>query len=774
MSDASMENIPWSPNFYSADPQQAFGMPQTSAAVPPPRHASFSTLEDFQKRDIVPPVTPKISNNNFEPVNINIQTLSIASTSHQPQPPIPQYSQHSEQQQRLREQRRAMTSQNKVQQWQQFGQMPLQDSGVHSMSHSTHIPSGIRHEEPEKMRQVLPELIPLINDESEEIVLRALIILVSIAKKDNELYRMRAQIDGPLIVERRVVEELLRTLRTHKKNKKISVCAIRALHYIFDNEPTGRDLFVKTLNAHGTGCLEELVHCSGIQEHSCYKYVFLILHNLMIDRIVGKKVIAYLCEMRILTKVLNWLNEKNEKFLNLVIDIISLLLYKNSEQMAFFLALNGYQKLINILANSHHETLLYRAVRLLNRVVQLDPAKIVAAGLLEAAQKHLDIASQRLLRQLLDCIRAISHVPSGDHDIHILLQKLLQLLGTNDMQLKESCTDILANLSANNASNKEFLIDKGAVYGLFQLLHEMEALNEELGYNSQRQNIQERALSLLRSLSSGNVCSGKARQQIITKEIHKQILLERLRNKQRNWPLLKRTLMLLQYIAQEGDLNILKEFRFSIAIPPNFPQFSDAPLLLQSEHFSFVSQTVFLLTEGMNSLPESWELCQRCMDLLRLLAGDEGLMGEIFSELSARWIRLSESQPKLLAPQVILRFFEQLAPGALALLAQLARIPEAALMIGRDRTTLETLRRWTNNSNDVNSSRLAMRVLQLIDSANGKQQNLSGRKVQFTFGEESWKQQRSTGQQQQCIEVNDKKSTLDTEMDFSIGTVHHK
>lgn len=111
------------------------------------------------------------------------------------------------------------------------------------------------------------------------------------------------------------------------------------------------------------------------------------------------------------------------------------------------------------------------------------------------------------------------------------------------MRLKESCTDILANLSANNASNKEFLVDKGAVFGLFQLLHEMKALDEALGQNTQRQNIQERALSLLRSLSSGNVCSGKARQQIITKQVHKTIMLDRLRNKQRNWPLLRRTLM---------------------------------------------------------------------------------------------------------------------------------------------------------------------------------------------------------------------------------------
>jgi hypothetical protein len=53
----------------------------------------------------------------------------------------------------------------------------------------------------------------------------------------------------------------------------------------------------------------------------------------------------------------------------------------------------------------------------------------VAAGLLESAQRHLGQASQRLIRQVLDCVRAASHVSSAGHEIQPLLQKLLQLLG---------------------------------------------------------------------------------------------------------------------------------------------------------------------------------------------------------------------------------------------------------------------------------------------------------------------------------------------------------
>jgi len=167
---------------------------------------------------------------------------------------------------------------------------------------------------------------------------------------------------------------------------------------------------------------------------------------------------------------------------------------------------------------------------------------MVSAGLLEAVQKHLDMASQRLLRQTLDCVRAASHVPSVGHDVQPLLQKLLQLLGTSDFRVKESCMDILANLSANNAHNKEFLVQSDAVFGIFRLLHELDALRAELGSSSQREGIQERALALLKSLCSGNARAPEAKRQILVNDEHKRLLLERLRQQQ-HLPLLRRTLM---------------------------------------------------------------------------------------------------------------------------------------------------------------------------------------------------------------------------------------
>jgi hypothetical protein len=127
------------------------------------------------------------------------------------------------------------------------------------------------------------------------------------------------------------------------------------------------------------------------------------------------------------------------------------------------------------------------------------------------------------------------------------LHKLLQLLGTNDIRLKESCTDILANWSANNAQNKEFLVENGAIYSLFHLLYEMEGCNNNEAAQGQaqcqqRDDIEERAMALMKSLCTGNDRMGMAKMQVMGTEEHKRLLLERLRQ-QRNLALLRRTLM---------------------------------------------------------------------------------------------------------------------------------------------------------------------------------------------------------------------------------------
>uniref|UniRef100_A0A914GU52 Uncharacterized protein n=1 Tax=Globodera rostochiensis TaxID=31243 RepID=A0A914GU52_GLORO len=583
-------------------------------------------------------------------------------------------------------QHQSFTPQQKVQNWNLFGpgQIP-HDSGVHSMSHSTansvmsnmhhplscistisslpddisslqdhpyfqHIPSGLRHEDPEKIREVLPELVPLINDDCEEVVLRALNIINGIAKKD----KSRAPVEAPLIGEQKVVEGLLRTMKTHRKNKRLISYSLRTLHFISDNEHSGRDLFVRTVD-----------RCPW-------------------DELFGGVAAR--------AALLSWLDDKNEKFLNIVTDIMQKLITKNPDQMAFFIGLNGHQKLINVIGHCRQEALLWRVTKLIDKIVQMDAERIVAAGLLEAMQRHLDHPSQRLLRQVLSCIRS----------------KLLQLLGTSDLRLKESCADILANLCANNAQNKAFLVENGAVPALFQLLYELDSVRNGGGgatgddsFQRQLEGIQETALTLLKSLCTGpndDLRVMAAKQQVLHNDGHKRLLLEKLR--EWHFGLLRRALLLLIQLAN-SDSTLLCQLRFLITFAPR-PRFPQSPDSHPVEHYST-------------------ELCRHCLDSLRAMSRDELLLEEIYSELRSRRVTEGGQGPRLLIPQLLLCFSDQLAAHAIFLLAELARIPETIQMICRHPNTVVTLRRWADkeleqrhNSKQQQQTQAAQKASQLL------------------------------------------------------------
>ena len=113
---------------------------------------------------------------------------------------------------------------------------------------------------------------------------------------------------------------------------------------------------------------------------------------------------------------------------------------------------------------------------------------------------------------------------------------------------------------------------------------------------------------------------------------------------------------------------------------------------------------------------------QRCNFAGRRLPGPFSFLKiciKIFAELRARRLRLREGQGRLMAPQVLLCFYDQLAPNAVALMAELVPIPEAVQMLQRDQSTLDSLQRWANS--DTPTAQLALRILQMIGT-NGEQQ----------------------------------------------------
>lgn len=98
-------------------------------------------------------------------------------------------------------------------------------------------------------------------------------------------------------------------------------------------------------------------------------------------------------------------------------------------------------------------------------------------------------SSQRLVRDLLTCIRDLSDVSTKNRNLTPLLLNLLQLLRTNDLKIKLLCTQILSNLSANNKPNKEFLIKNQIISQIFYVLFETETILDAIRNNKAPPNL---------------------------------------------------------------------------------------------------------------------------------------------------------------------------------------------------------------------------------------------------------------------------------------------
>lgn len=100
------------------------------------------------------------------------------------------------------------------------------------------------------------------------------------------------------------------------------------------------------------------------------------------------------------------------------------------------------------------------------------------AGVLEVLHLHLDHGSQKLVHDLLRCIRDLSDVATRQNAKNVtpILAKAMQLMGSSDLNVKLMCTSILLNLLANNAPNKEFACRNQVIPALRDVLDQTEML----------------------------------------------------------------------------------------------------------------------------------------------------------------------------------------------------------------------------------------------------------------------------------------------------------
>ncbi|KAI6225259.1 hypothetical protein M3Y99_01362700 [Aphelenchoides fujianensis] len=517
--------------------------------------------------------------------------------------------------------------------------------------------------ETENAKRVLPELIPLLEDADEEVACRALEMVIHIAKLD-----AAQPFSEPVITqERRII--------------RLTLCAL----FHISNRPQGMQLILQSLEQRSRGLvsfLSDLVRCTGIAELACFKYALLILHNLMTERSVSRRVVECIREQKAMSTITEWLNETNEKLLSIIVD-------------AFFIALNGPSLLCGILSWARYENLLWRCTRLLKSVSLYDPQKIVDSGAYDVLPLNMDHASQRLVFELLSCTRDLSDMSTTKLDVSHLLSRLVQLLGTNDMEVRQLCIQSLANFSANNRRNKEFLFQMDILNTLRHVLYDTEAMMDELNASRQLievlEDIQETALTALRNLYSGHQFEREVQQRLLAQNGAQFFL----RKFQQMRPALVRKSLLLLSKAATLDANI--------------PIFRHECLQTAVDcETNFAERLVYVLFTKAIEKVNLAELMHLSMLTLQRLCRDE------IAYYLKEYPLPSPAGPLLLPCAALSLNDEAAVQAAISLLGELLEVPEIVMSVAADQQAVRVLESWCLVKNSIGAT--AHRILKSVHS----------------------------------------------------------
>jgi len=161
----------------------------------------------------------------------------------------------------------------------------------------------------------------------------------------------------------------------------------------------------------------------------------------------------------------------------------------------------------------------------------------VDAGGMQAIAIHLAHASQRLVQNCLWTLRNLSDAGTKLDNMETLMQGLVQLLGSNDVNIVTCAAGILSNLTCNNQKNKVAVCQFGGV----------EALVRTIIAAGDREEITEPAVCALRHLTSRHPDCEVGQNAV---RLHGGIpTIVRLLHPPSRWPLVKAVIGLIRNLA---------------------------------------------------------------------------------------------------------------------------------------------------------------------------------------------------------------------------------
>ncbi|KAK7930256.1 hypothetical protein WMY93_006651 [Mugilogobius chulae] len=265
-------------------------------------------------------------------------------------------------------------------------------------------------------------------------------------------------------------------------------------------------------------------------------YAITTLHNLLLHQ-EGAKMAVRLADG--LQRMVPLLKKSNPKFLAITTDCLQLLSYGNQESKLIILANGGPEGLVQIMRTYNYEKLLWTTSRVL-KVLSVCPSNkpaIVEAGGMQALGKHLTGGSQRLMQNCLWTLRNLSDAATREEGMDSLLQTLVSLLSSEDLNMLTCATGILSNLTCNNAHNKSLVTQTNGV----------EALIHAILRAGVKEDVTEPAVCALRHLTSRHQYADAAQNEV--RKHYGIPAIIKLLNQPYYWPIIKAAVGLIRNLA---------------------------------------------------------------------------------------------------------------------------------------------------------------------------------------------------------------------------------
>ncbi|XP_041641342.1 junction plakoglobin a [Cheilinus undulatus] len=368
--------------------------------------------------------------------------------------------------------------------------------------------------------RAMPELTKLLNDEDAVVVSKAAQIVNQLTRKDAS---RRVMMQSP-----QMVSAVVRAMQNTSDME-----TVRATASILHNLSHQRE---GLLSIFKSGGIPALVRMLSSPMESVLFYAITTLHNLLLHQ-EGAKMAVRLADG--LQKMVPLLNKTNPKFLAITTDCLQLLSYGNQESKLIILANRGPEGLVHIMRNYNYEKLLWTTSRVL-KVLSVCPSNkpaIVEAGGMQALGKHLTGSSQRLMQNCLWTLRNLSDAATKQEGMDNLMQTLVGLLSSDDINMLTCSTGILSNLTCNNAHNKSLVTMNDGV----------EALIHAILRAGEKEDVTEPAVCALRHLTSRHQQAELAQNAV--RQHYGIPAIIKLLNQPYYWPVIKAAVGLIRNLA---------------------------------------------------------------------------------------------------------------------------------------------------------------------------------------------------------------------------------